>query len=158
LIWWLAPAPVLGAITAIAGYLEKAPIYLLIPAVLGTIAFTFSLAYRIIRLSQTRASSRHATAFDDLSISVDLMDHQAKLRFTPNRNIARLRIRLDRSNFVEGSLGIGPFWAMPLGSVIADLPDILSGVRQTVSLTEVGERETGPGLGITGQPSMQYFL
>jgi hypothetical protein len=43
-------------------------------------------------------------------------------------------------------------WSTPVGKVIADLRDLVRGVRQIVPLTEIGKRTTSPLV------TTQYFL
>jgi hypothetical protein len=131
-----------AVVTAVAGYLGvslgQAPLFQLIPAVLMAMAASAWLTNRLFGLMGTRYKSprNELSSMRNFLIYLDHADQQTKIGFTPTNNIARLRIRLDYSNFLEGLIGAGNMWTMPRGLVIADLRDVVSGVRQTVPLTQ----------------------
>jgi len=78
-------------------------------------------------------------AIADIRVYVAFRDSLTKISFIPKLNFARLRIRLEWSQFAEGSIGLGALWTNPTAKVIADYHDLLNGVQQTIDLTEPRE-------------------
>jgi hypothetical protein len=142
LFWWLIPPSAIAIVTAGAGYLDAAPLYLLMPAVLGAAVFMFSLMDRLRHTLRQRCATLPGT-IRELAVALDRTDGHVKLGFVPAKNIRRLRIRLDQGGFAEGLLGVGDAWTKPNGAVIADLHDLVRGERQVIQLTDVEERTEG---------------
>jgi hypothetical protein len=108
LVVWLAPPSAITAMTAAAGYLSAAPLYLLIPAVLGAAVFTFSLMDRLRDALRRRASAL-PRPIRELGVTLDRTDGHVKLGFVPAKNIRRLRIRLDEVFLQKDCLGSETF-------------------------------------------------
>jgi hypothetical protein len=77
------------------------------------------------------------------AIGINPIDQHAYVSFIPTKDIPWLRVCLDQSRYTEG-IGVPPAWTPKHRSVLRNLQDLTPGVRYTVAVTSMGERQTPP--------------